>query len=94
MEINLFSNTLTIELPKIPMIIELILSWIGSGLQIFGAAGLASRRMAPRTSYAVMLPGSLLWLGLAIARRDWALASMQVTFTIINAVGLMEWKAI
>lgn len=76
------------------MITEIVFSWIGSGLQILGAAGLASRRISPRASYAVMLPGSLLWLGLAIIRQDWALASMQATFTIINAIGLMEWKSI
>ncbi|MDE2466864.1 MAG: hypothetical protein KGO02_24585 [Alphaproteobacteria bacterium] len=69
-----------------------ILSWIGSGLQILGAASLAGRFLTPRASYAVMFPGSLLWLSLSIHTNDWALAAMQASFTIINAVGLIAWR--
>ncbi len=75
------------------MTVTIPLSWIGSGLQILGAAGLASRHLTPRVSYAAMLPGSLLWLGLAIVSHNWALAAMQGTFSVINAIGLAKWKA-
>jgi hypothetical protein len=73
---------------------EFVLSWVGTGFQIIGAAALASRILSPRTSYLLMLPGSIIWLGLAVAQHDWALALMQATFTIINAIGLLEWNAI
>lgn len=71
---------------------DILLSWVGSGLQILGAAGLASRCLKPRFSYALMLPGSLLWFGLAIVDHDWPLATMQGVFSVINAIGFIEWK--
>ena len=67
------------------------LSWLGTALQIIGAIGLASRFITPRTAYAAMLPGALLWLGIALYTHDYSLAAMQATFALINAVGMGRW---
>lgn len=69
------------------------LSWLGAALQIGGAVALAARILSPRASYVVMLPGAAIWLGLAVYDADWPLAAMQITFTVINVVGIVRWKA-
>jgi hypothetical protein len=70
----------------------MFVGWAGTALQIVGASVLAFRLMSVRAAYWIMLPGSILWLGIAAARHDWALAVLQLFFVVINAVGLARWR--
>lgn len=69
-----------------------ILAWLGSGLQILGAIALASRITSPRVAYWMMLPGALIYVGVAVAGHDWSLFAMQITFAVINAIGIARWR--
>ena len=73
------------------MTVTTAVSWFGTCLQIAGAAGLASRFLTPRAAYGMMLPGAVIWLGLAANGHDWALAAMQLTFATINTIGIVKW---
>jgi hypothetical protein len=67
------------------------LGWIGTALQIFGAAALASRLMAPRDAYLAMLLGAAIWCEVAARRRIWSLLAMQLVFVALNVIGLWRW---
>lgn len=73
------------------MTIPKILAWVGTALQVAGAAGLATRWVAPPDAYLVMLAGSAIWLDLAARRRDWPLAAMQAVFVTLNLIGVWQW---
>lgn len=70
---------------------ERLLSWIGTLLQVGGAAMLASRLGKPADAYLVMLLGSGIWVEVASRRRDWPLLTMQLVFFVLNAIGVWRW---
>lgn len=67
------------------------LSWIGTALQIAGAAGLATRWLAPADAYLLMLLGSAIWVEVAAKRRIWSLVTMQMAFFVLNLIGVWRW---
>ena len=67
------------------------LGWIGTVLQVAGAAGLASRLAAPHDAYLIMLLGSAIWCEVAAARRIWSLLAMQMVFVALNLLGVWRW---
>lgn len=67
--------------------------WTGTALQIAGATVVASRVAEPIVGYSTMLPGSLIWLAVAMYRPNWALALMQSAFVAINLIGIIRWMA-
>jgi hypothetical protein len=68
------------------------LQWLGTILQVAGAIAMATRLLMPRQAYLIMLPGSLIWLAIAIYLGNWPLSAMQLTFSVINAVGIVRWR--
>lgn len=69
------------------------LEWLGSTLQMAGATIVASNAIHPYWGYCTMLPGSIIWLGLAWRDRSWAAAAMWSTFCAINCLGVGRWAA-
>ena len=67
------------------------LKWIGSGLQIIGAAMLALNVTWSGWAFVPMLAGSFLWLAIATAIGDGPLALLNVSFVAINIVGIIRW---
>lgn len=70
-----------------------LIAWGGTALQIAGAAMVASNWVSPYWGYATMLPGALVWLGVAIARRDQPQGWLQLAFVVLNTIGLARWMA-
>ena len=68
-----------------------LIAWLGTGLQIAGALGMASRWLKPHRCFVMMLPGALIWLVIAGSAENWPLAAMQLTFALINGLGLLRW---
>lgn len=56
-----------------------------------GAAMIASHLIEPIWGYITMLPGALIWFGLSLGDRQWAMAAMQLTFCSINCLGIWRW---
>lgn len=68
-------------------------AWLGTALQLIGALALATRILVPTRCYAVMLPGAVLLLGVALWRQDWPQVCLMAAFTGINSWGLARWRA-
>lgn len=68
-------------------------AWIGTSLQVIGATMLASHGVEPEIAYVVMLPGSIINLGVALGRRDGPQIPLWAVFVGINFIGIFRWGA-
>lgn len=70
----------------------IVMAWWGTALQLAGALFLAGRLVRPRLCYAIMGPGALILLGVAVCRQDWPQTALMGAFACINAWGLARWR--
>jgi len=65
--------------------------WLGTILQLAGSAMVALHLVWSGWGFPVMLAGAIVWGAIAIAARDWALAALQIVFSILNVIGIWRW---
>jgi intracellular septation protein A len=73
------------------VLLEVLLEWIGSALQIAGALWLALNLASSAYAFLPMLVGSIVWMAIANKEKRYSLFAMQVTFAVINIVGIARW---
>jgi len=69
------------------------IKWFGTAVQILGVFALSSRAMPASGAFAVMLAGSVVWLLISWAEREWSVATLHAAFTTSNLIGIARWLA-
>jgi len=67
------------------------LKWLGTALQLTGCVIVALHLSWSGWAYPVMLVGSAIWSAIAIAARDWPLATLSLVFSATNILGIVRW---
>jgi hypothetical protein len=70
------------------------MKWTGTAAGIIGAIIIALNLGLNEYGYGLFLVSSVLWTTVAIVQREASLALLQVTFTVINVIGLFRYSAI
>jgi hypothetical protein len=70
-----------------------VVKWLGTVLQLAGSAIVAIHLSWSGWGFPIMLAGALVWGAIAIRHRDWALATLNLVFSVINIVGIWRWLA-
>lgn len=67
------------------------LKWLATALQLTGCVIVALHVSWSGWAFPVMLAGSAIWSVIAIAAKDWPLATLSVVFSLTNVVGIWRW---
>ena len=67
------------------------LKWLGTVLQLAGSTMVALHLPSSGWGFPIMLAGSLVWGAIAVAHKEWALATLNLVFSAINVVGIWRW---
>jgi nicotinamide riboside transporter PnuC len=65
--------------------------WLGTILQLTGSTMVALHLPWSGWGFPVMLAGSIVWAAIALAHKEWALATLNLVFSAINIVGIWRW---
>lgn len=68
-----------------------IVKWIGTALGIAGAIIVASNTMVSGYGYILFLFSSFAWIHAGVVTKDWPLLFLNLTFGIINVIGIFRW---
>lgn len=67
------------------------LKWVASILGLLGAIMIALNVEESKYAFIFFILSSIIWTYAGIKVKDWALASLNVGFFIVNIIGIYRW---
>ena len=67
------------------------LKWVASILGLLGASMIALNVEESKYAFIFFILSSMIWTYSCIKVKDWALASLNVGFFIVNIIGIYRW---